>query len=134
MQNGPSRYVFATDLVQNRRETMPEIAPKMTKAQLSALSGGYLPDGRHRSEGLPGVTSDARKVEQDYPPVPGELAPQGYKNNRKLAELIQQALKDAKPGKDGEFLLAWRLYPNADHPRWQQEEPHNCGCGCSCSR
>jgi hypothetical protein len=115
---------------------MPEISPKMTKAQLSALSGGYLSDGRHQAEGLPGIISDARKVEQDDPPVTGafgEPDPQGNKNNRKLAELIQQALKDAKPGNEGEFLLAWRLYPNADHPRWQREEPHACGCGCGCS-
>ena len=115
---------------------MPEIATKMTKAQLNALSGGYLADGRHQAEGLPGIVSDARKVEQDDPPVTGafgEPDPQGYKNNRKLAELIQQALKEAKPGNEGEFLLAWRLYPNADHPRWQREEPHACGCGCGCS-
>jgi len=97
---------------------MAEIEPKLTQAQLSALDGSYLADGRHRSEPLPGVTSDART--------------QAHQDNRELAERIKQALKDAKPGNEGEFLLAWRLYPNADHPRWQQQEPHACGCGCGC--
>jgi hypothetical protein len=30
------------------------------------------------------------------------------------------------------FVLGWRLYPNKDHPRWNQDV-HSCGCGCGCS-
>ena len=26
--------------------------------------------------------------------------------------------------------MAWRLYPDKDHPRWQIAD--GCGCGCGC--
>jgi hypothetical protein len=104
---------------------MPEIYPKMTRAELEN-------GARETSEGkaevpLPGVKTDAKHVEA--------IDKCGYQANRELAELIKVAVKSKKlADKQGEhFILAWRLYPNEDHPRWNNGGEHSCGCGCGCS-
>ena len=105
---------------------MPEIAPKKTQAELSALNGQDLGDGTHLSEALPGVLSDSKLVDPNG----------GHKENRELHHKIRQVVKDTKktnnPKQEAQFLIAWRLYPNKDHPRWQGTS-HSCGCGCGCS-
>jgi len=53
---------------------------------------------------------------------------EGYGNNRELGRRIQKAFTDLKAGKG--FVMAWRLYPDKDHPRWQIAD--GCGCGCGC--
>jgi hypothetical protein len=104
---------------------MPSIGPKKTQADLDALNGGGLPDGRYQSEALPGVTADSKLKEPNG----------GHKKNRELAQKIRDVRKTLK-GHDGDgkphFVLAWRMYPNAESARWSGEQ-HTCGCGCGCS-
>jgi hypothetical protein len=52
-----------------------------------------------------------------------------YGSNRELARRIGEAFSEIKAGKG--FLMAWRIYPDKDHPRW--DVANGCGCGCSCS-
>jgi hypothetical protein len=75
-------------------------------------------------KGLPAVVSDALQMDKA-----------AYEQNRKLARLISEAMAALTPSdKDGPFfVLGWRMYPNADHPRWKEKEvegSHTCGCGC----
>jgi hypothetical protein len=83
--------------------------------QLASKRGLRLADGRERHGPLPGVTSDAVRHK-----------------NRELAERISDVVESVKASDEHgpHFVLAWRMYPNKDHPRWQTEEPHACGCSC----
>jgi hypothetical protein len=74
---------------------------------------------------LPGVKTDAKDVQAKDK--------SGYQANRDLAEMIKGAVRANKNSdKHGEhFVLGWRLYPNKDHPRWNNKDVHSCGCGCS---
>jgi len=104
---------------------MPEIYPKMTRAKLQN-GARKTSQGRGRAA-LPGVKTDAKHVQA--------TDKCGYKANRELAELIGKAVRGKKLGdKNGPyFVLGWRLYPNKDHPRWNNKDVHSCGCGCGCS-
>jgi hypothetical protein len=104
---------------------MPEIYPKVTRAQLKR-------GARRTSQGkgrvsLPGVKTDAKH---------GQATDKcGYKANREFAEMISRAMQ-AKKNADkhgAHFVLGWRLYPNKQHPRWNSKDVHSCGCGCGCS-
>ncbi len=116
---------------------MPEIKPLMTKSQVDALNSNQSPPGdrRYKSLDLPGVTSDAKMISQDRPPATGPFGDPdatGFEKNRELARRIKQAMRDLKPQTGGgHFVIAWRLYPNSDHPRFQTPT-HACGCGCGC--
>jgi hypothetical protein len=116
---------------------MPEIKPLMTKAQVDLLNTNQSPPGDrlYRTLDLPGVTSDAKVISRDRPPTSGPYNDPdagGFAKNRELAQRIKQALRDLKPQEGGgHFIVAWRLYPNADHPRFQGPA-HACGCGCGC--
>jgi hypothetical protein len=103
---------------------MPEIYPKMSRAKLKR-SARKTSEGKGRAP-LPGVKTDAKHVEA--------TDKYGHRTNRELAEMIRKAVRVKKNGdKDGKhFVLGWRLYPNKDHPRWN-EDVHSCGCGCGCS-
>jgi len=105
---------------------MPEIYPKMTRAKLKSSA-------RKTSEGkgrvlLPGAKTDAKDV--------NATDKCGYEANRKLAKLIEKAMRTMKKTDKGgqRFVLGWRLYPNKDNPRWKTgKDDHSCGCGCGCS-
>ena len=119
---------------------MVEVNPKLTPAQLRK-------GARKTSEGegiapLPGVKTDAKQAAEADPADPlspyyGSTShdPDGYQRNRELSERISQAVEQLKESDEHgpRFLLAWRLYPNKDHPAWQQKDVHFCGCGCGCS-
>jgi len=116
-----------------------DVNPKLTLAKLQKSA-------RKTSEGkgavpLPGVKTDARQAataDTSDPSSPFYGAthcdPQGYWKNRELAERISKAVKDLKVSDENgpRFVLAWRLYPNSDHPCWNPKEVHICGCGCGC--
>ena len=119
---------------------MVDVNPKLTAAQLRKSA-------RKTSEGkgfapLPGVRTDAKAAATADPNDPNSPYhgsthhdPDGYRKNRKLADRINRAVKNLKASDENgpRFVLAWRLYPNKDHPVWQQQDVHFCGCGCGCS-
>ena len=118
---------------------MVEIYPKLTPARLKKSA-------RKTSEGkglapLPGVRTDAKLAAKADPANPKSpyygskhYDPNGYQKNRELARRIGEAVGDIKKSDEHgpRFVLAWRLYPNKEHPSWQRRDVHFCGCGCGC--
>jgi hypothetical protein len=118
---------------------MVEVNPKLTTAKLRK-------GARTTSEGkgvvsLPGIKTDAKQAVTADPwdpksPFYGAINcdPKGYRKNRELADRISKAVKALKKSDEHgpRFVLAWRMYPNNDHPCWHQEGVHYCGCGCGC--
>lgn len=116
-----------------------KIGPKLTPADLRERRGLKHEDGRVYHAELPAVMTDAEAASKANPKDPKSpyygskyFDPKGYAANRELAKKIEEAFKSLKAtDKDGpHFVLAWRMYPNADHPRWKRKQPHACGCGC----
>src|SRR5262245_31389263 len=109
-----------------------EVGPKLKLAELKRQSSVRLRDGRRHHAALAAVTSDAEAVQaldpQQYPLCDRT----GYQQNRELAQRISDAVEAVKTTDEHgpHFLLAWRLYPNEEHPRWQAKSPHYCGCAC----
>jgi hypothetical protein len=112
------------------------VTPKLTSDQLSD-GKVTLEDGREFFQSLPAVISDAKRASEASPNDPksayhGDKSsnPKGHKENLALAEEIAAVFRKHKKNDEqgSHFILAWRLYPNDDHPRWHQEE-HACGCG-----
>ncbi len=118
---------------------MVEVFPKKKIATLkrgarkTAHGKGLVP--------LPGVKTDAKAAAEANPNDPQSpyhgnthYDPKGFESNRKLAERINAAVSEIKTSDDdgARFVLAWRMYPNADHPAWNQNDVHYCGCGCGC--
>jgi hypothetical protein len=91
-------------------------------------------DGREYQPELPGSWSNAKVAAKAPEQVCQECRDsphfdtEGYSTNRELGRRIQEAFSELKAGKG--FIVAWRLYANKDHPRWQVAD--GCGCGCSC--
>ncbi len=117
--------------------TMTKATPKLTREEL--LKGKEtLKDGSEFFQSLPAVISDAKRGSEANPDDPESdyhrqkfFDPEGYAKNLELAKKICAAFEECKTkDKDGpHFILAWRMYPNKDHPRWQQQEPYSCACG-----
>jgi hypothetical protein len=111
--------------VNGRRQQMGSIAPKLTRVDLET-SGRHTMNGTGTAldTGLPAVTADAK-----------EMDPEAHKVNRELAKQIQELVARLKPSDGGvpRFVLAWRMYPNADSTYWDDSKTeHACGCGCGC--
>ncbi len=118
---------------------MVEIYPKLTPAKLKK-------GAKKTSEGkglapLPGVRTDAKLAATADPSDPNSPYygsthhdPSGHQANRELAQRIEQAVRDLKKSDENgsRFVLAWRLYPNSEHPSWNRKDVHFCGCGCGC--
>jgi hypothetical protein len=111
----------------------PKLTREDVKKHRSVIFTG--PDGREYQSELPGSWTNARvaaeaveKVCQECRDSP-HFDTEGFGNNRELARRIGKAFTELKAGKG--FLVAWRLYPDKNHPRWQIAD--GCGCGCSCS-
>jgi hypothetical protein len=103
---------------------------ELEKHRTSIFTGS---DGRDYHSELPGSWSNAKvaaeateKVCQECRDSP-HFDTEGYSTNRELGRRIQEAFSELKVGKG--FVLAWRLYADKDHPRWQVAD--GCGCGCS---
>jgi hypothetical protein len=110
----------------------PKLRIKELKEQRTTIITGE--DGRDYQSELPGSWSNARIAAADTERVCRECRDsphfdtQAHYKNRELAQRIQQAFDELKPGKG--FVLAWRLYAEKDHPRWKVAD--GCGCGCGC--
>ena len=110
----------------------PKLTVKELKEQRAVIFTG--PDGREYQSDLPGSWSNAKVAATDTGKVCRECRDsphfdtEAYDTNRELAHRIQQAFDELKPGKG--FVLAWRLYAEKDHPRWEVAD--GCGCGCGC--
>lgn len=115
------------------------VTPKVSPTELEEKSALKHNDGRVYHGEIPAVLTDAEFASTANPDHPGSpyrgskhFDSKGHAANRALEKDLKAAFaKHKKTDKDGaHFVLAWRMYPNKDHPRWQQEEPHICGCGC----
>lgn len=70
--------------------------------------------------------------------------PKDVSDNEALAEKIRDLITAMKSNSSGQrFMIGWRMYPNTDHPDWDEtlgseggwkpdSEGHSCGCGCGC--
>jgi hypothetical protein len=105
---------------------MGAISPHHTAKELRDSADSTM-KGDGLKHPLPGVLADASKMDQG-----------AYQKNRGLADKIRNLVKTHKndpldPNKP-RFILAWRMYANADHAHWRQDQQdHQCGCGCGCS-
>jgi ABC-type Zn2+ transport system substrate-binding protein/surface adhesin len=110
------------------------LEPKLTVEDLQKHRGVIFagPDGREYQSELPGSWSNAKVAAEAVDKVCHECRDSphfdtdGYGTNRELGRRIQEAFTELKAGKG--FVVAWRLYPDKDHPRWQVAD--GCGCGC----
>jgi hypothetical protein len=103
----------------------------LTKQHAVIFTGA---DGREYQAELPGSWSNAKvaaeateKVCQECQDSP-HFDTEGYGTNREFGRRIREAFTELKAGKG--FVVAWRIYPDKDHPRWQIAD--GCGCGCGC--
>ncbi|HVY56374.1 MAG TPA: hypothetical protein VHA77_00825 [Xanthobacteraceae bacterium] len=119
---------------------MVDVNPKLTSTKLRK-SAKKTSEGKGAAP-LPGVTTDAKAAAHADPNDPASPYygsthhdPDGYRKNRQLAKRISKAVEKIKASDEHgpRFVLAWRMYPNKDHPVWQQKDVHYCGCGCGCS-
>jgi hypothetical protein len=61
----------------------------------------------------------------------------GHQQNVELRKAISEVflrIKKIDPAdpNGSPWLLAWRMYPNKEHPRWGKEGFEGCGCNCGC--
>lgn len=102
---------------------MCEIGPPLTTDELRKSAEQTI-KGQGREVGLPGVESDAERMDKG-----------ASKINREMASRISAAVAQLKPsdGSIPRFVLGWRLYPNRESPFWHGTDgKHACGCGCGC--
>jgi hypothetical protein len=114
------------------------ITPRLTvDVYKKVLDLVALGDGREQHPALPELTTNAKQGMLDKTKLCPEcqaspyLDTDAYNKNTRLAEAISAALNQIRPpDKDGaHFVLAWRLYPIKDHPRFNILDGCSCGCG-----
>ena len=116
----------------------PPVGPKLTVKQLEERTSLTATDGRKHHLDLPGSWDNAEWVSDNPSCDPRPHWPKGHAQNQELKRAIFKAFVETKKidmtDPDGSpWLLAWRMYPNADHPMWKEQEGHqNCGCNCGC--
>ncbi|SPJ14108.1 hypothetical protein SBBP2_1090004 [Burkholderiales bacterium] len=116
----------------------PEVGPKLTWKQVEELTDLAGPDGRKYHGELPATWDNAEFVSNNLgniDPAPG--FPDGYAQNVALKAAIAKAFVEIKKINLNDpngplWLLAWRMYPNADHPMWKDDSGPQCGCNCGC--
>jgi hypothetical protein len=102
---------------------MGEIGPYLSPKELCDSANSTM-NGDGLKHPLPGVAADAWKMDRT-----------AYETNRELARKIRVLVQDAKnKGLDKpRFILAWRMYANAEDEYWRQAAgQHQCGCTCGC--
>ena len=116
----------------------PEVGPKLTWKQIEELTDLAGPDGRKYHGELPATWDNAEFIANNLDnvtPAPG--FPDGYAQNVALKQAIAKAFIEIKKINPNDpngplWLLAWRMYPNADHPMWKDGAGPVCGCNCGC--
>ncbi len=126
------------------------VGPKKTLAELKAMTEQKRPepgqppqDGRlefhHHLEGSWDNAKWAEGHDNSDPNSPYYGDPyfdrEGYKQNQQLKVAIAEVFAkikriDSTDPNGSPWLLAWRMYPNKDHPRWKEFD--GCGCNCGC--
>jgi hypothetical protein len=116
----------------------PPVGPKMTRERLQELTDLTAWDGRKYHDDLPATWDNAEWVSNNLGnTTPDAGFPNGHLQNLALKQAIADVfskIKNIENDKDGPlWFLAWRMYPNADHPMWKvQEGQEDCGCNCGC--
>ena len=117
----------------------PPVGPKLTRKHLQELTDLTAWDGRKYHDDLPATWDNAEWVSKNLgniTPDPG--FPSGHKQNLALKQAIADVFVhikeiDRNDPSGSPWFLAWRMYPNADHPMWKEQEGHeDCGCNCGC--
>jgi len=114
------------------------VGPRLTRAQLAELTDLTGADGRKYHDELPATWENAEFVGEHHDKInPRPEFPHGYEQNVALKRAIAKAfleIKNIKPNDPygSPWLLAWRMYPNADHPMWKDGGDPECGCNCGC--
>jgi len=116
--------------------------PKLKQSELEVYKSP--PGSLKNSRALPAVRSSAEyAANEKNPQLPtnpgwaGYFDRQGKEGNERLKQAIVAAFQQHKPSDTHgqHFVIAWRHYPNADHPRWSRpEQACGCGCGCTCGK
>jgi hypothetical protein len=116
----------------------PPVGPKLTRRHLQELTDLTAWDGRKYHDDLPATWDNAEWVENNagnVTPEPG--FPEGHKQNLALKQAISDAFIrikniDRNDPYGSPWFLAWRMYPNAEHPMWKNDDGPECGCNCGC--
>lgn len=115
----------------------PPVGPKLTWQYLKERTDLTADDGRKYHAELPASWDNAEFVANNPDVEPPAHFPDGHAQNQALKRAIQQAFVqykhiDLTDPKGSPWLLAWRMYPNADHPDWKEGAMPACGCNCGC--
>jgi hypothetical protein len=135
------------------------VGPKKSWAELNAISEQTVPEPGVPGQApqtpdnelsyhyrLDGTWDNAKWAESHDNKVPGDpnennryFDRDGKKNNDALKKAINDAFIQYKKidltDPDGpQWLLAFRMYPNKDHPRWKAQDCCGCCCGCFAPR
>jgi hypothetical protein len=83
----------------------------------------------------------AEQHDNTAPDSPYHGDPYFDRTGNKQNDLLKQAIVDAfikykkidlTDPNGPQWLLAWRMYPNEEHPRWANSGFEGCGCNCGC--
>lgn len=114
----------------------PPVGPKLTWKEIQERTDLTATDGRKYHAELPATWDNAEWCANNPDSVPPPHFLKGHEQNQKLKAAIAKAFNECKEvdpaDPDGPpWLLAWRMYPNADHPLWKSGM-NECGCNCGC--
>jgi hypothetical protein len=114
----------------------PHVGPKLTPEFLEEITDLTAADGRKYHGELPASWDNAEWVTKNPDSDPPAHFPQGFEQNKKLKKAILDAFVEYKKidladPNGSPWLLAWRMYPNIEHPMWK-DGMESCGCNCGC--
>jgi hypothetical protein len=125
------------------RKTLTELRATVEQSQPEAGQPQQAADNPFKyAYHLEGTWANAEWAQNQDPsdpnsPVYGNpyFDPDGKRQNDELKKAINEVFIkhkkiDATDPDGPQWLLAWRMYPNKDHPRWKTEDCCGCCCGC----
>jgi hypothetical protein len=129
---GPKKSWTELNAITDQTQPEPGVPGQAQQTPDNALTFHYHLDGSW---------DNAKWAETHDNPDPNNpfFDPDGKKNNDALKQAINDAFKkykkiDLTDPNGPQWLLAYRMYPNKDHPRWQAQECCGCCCGCFAPR